>query len=93
MGDDRFEQLVLIHELVEIFLLQHRGVTLAVTDEFDIMFEKEREEGKHGEMDEPGDDPRCPYRNEHRFAENVERQLALALGVDWDEYNKVVMSL
>ncbi len=93
MEDDRLEQLVLIHELVEIFLLQNKGVPLYVTDDFDIMFEKEREQGKHQNDEEPGDDPRCPYRLEHRIAENIERQLAVALGVDWTLYTEKVNSL
>ncbi|MGA7814204.1 hypothetical protein [Caballeronia sp.] len=93
MPDRRHEQLVLIHELVEIFLLQNRGVTLKDTDDFDIMFEKERAEGKHSDDAEPGDDPRCPYRNEHRFAENMERMLAHQLGIEWEEYNATVMAL
>jgi hypothetical protein len=93
MSDVRFEQLVLIHELVEIFLMQHRKIVLDESDKFDILFEKEREEGKHGVIDEPGDDPRCPYGREHRFAENIERMLAHELGVDWNEYTKTVMEL
>jgi len=93
MHDRRYEQLVLIHELVEIFVMQHRGIILKESDDFDIMFEKEREEGKHVETDEPGDDPRCPYRKEHRFAENLERMLAIELGVDWFEYGKAVNEL
>ena len=93
MEDERMEQLVLIHELVEIFLLQNKGVPLSVTDDFDIMFEKEREQGKHSDDDEPGDDPRCPYRESHRFAENIERQLAYELGVDWTLYNEKVLGL
>lgn len=93
MSDPRHEQLVLIHELVEIFSMQNRGIRLADSDDFDIIFEKEREEGKHTPEQEPGDDPRCPYRREHRFAENIERQLAHELGVDWHAYNKEVESL
>jgi len=92
MGD-RQEQLVLIHELVEIFLLQARGFPLVETDKFDIMFEKEREEGKWKDHDEPGDDPRCPYRREHRFAENIERMLCHELGLTWQEYSDEVNKL
>ena len=93
MSDPRFEQLVLIHELVEIFNMQNRSIRLADSDDFDIAFEKEREEGKHAPEQEPGDDPRCPYRKEHRFAENIERQLAHELGVDWHVYNGEVEAL
>jgi len=93
MPDRRHEQLILIHELVEIFIMQHRNIRLADSDDFDIMFEKERDDGKQSKDAEPGDDPRCPYRNEHRFAENIERMLAHELGVDWAQYEKASMEL
>lgn len=92
MGDDKFEQLVLIHELVEIFLLQKRGLSLKATDDFDIQFEKDREAGLHNEADEPGDDSHCPYRDEHRRAENIERLLCDMLGVNWHSYDKEVQA-
>lgn len=93
MGDLRYETLVKVHELVELALLKSRNVPLVITDDFDIQFEAERAQGKHGPDDEPGDDPRCPYRHEHRFAENIERQLAHEFGVNWDEYNTKLMAL
>lgn len=85
--------LVAMHELTEFWLTQKRGVTEESISEFDILFESERQEGKHGDMGEPGNDIRAPYRKEHRFSENIERQLALEGNIDWHEYDKLVMSL
>jgi hypothetical protein len=44
-------------------------------------------------LDEPGHDPKAPYNKEHIFAEKIERQIAEELGVDWEEYSRVVESL
>lgn len=82
-----------LHELAELLLLKHAGISLAVTDEFDIMFEQERENGKHSETAEPGDDPRCPYAVEHRWAENIERIFLQAAGVPWSAYEAEVNKL
>lgn len=90
MSDWRYEVLVAIHELAEVMLCRQRGIETAVVDRFDMEFERKR---KPGNEDEPGDDPRAPYRKEHFFATNIERQLALELGVDWKTYDKEVVSL
>jgi len=89
MGDWRYELLVGIHELVEAALCKHRGVDEEWITEFDKGFEQNRD---LGDESEPGDDPNAPYRSEHRFAENIERQLALALDVDWPTYDEVVLN-
>jgi hypothetical protein len=76
-----YSQLILIHELVELFLVQQRGIKLSDIDEFDMMF---LDEG------EPGDDPRAPYYKEHRFATMIERLCAAEMGVDWAKYELAV---
>lgn len=45
------------------------------------------------EVAEPGDSVEAPYHREHVFATFVEKQLADQLGVDWEEYEKVLYSL
>jgi len=90
MSDPTMETLVAIHELVEVLQMEKHNIPLIASNEFDIIYEKERQVGMHDQDDEPGDDPRCPYRREHRFAENIERQVAFELGVDWDEYGAKV---
>jgi hypothetical protein len=90
MTDPRYEQLVALHELVEVLLCKKRGITQKSVDAFDKAFEKAR---KPGNVDEPGDDPKAPYRKEHFFSTNVERLMAAELGVDWNKYDDEVESL
>jgi hypothetical protein len=90
MGDPRYEFLVAVHELVELMLCAERGIAEPEIMAFDVAFEEERDRGLHGPDDEPGDDPRAPYRREHRFAENIERLVAHELGVDWEAYGEAV---
>ena len=77
------EFLVVIHELVEQYLLKVAGIREEDVKAFDIMFEQERAAGKWDEYAEPGDDPRAPYRKQHFMAEVIERSLACMIGVDW----------
>jgi hypothetical protein len=86
LGNPVMEAAIKIHEIVELALLKNRNVILSITDDFDIQFEQERSLGKHAPDDEPGDDPRCPYGPEHRFAENIERLFIERAGIRWDDY-------
>lgn len=91
MVDWRYEVLVAVHELIEMALTRHRGVSEPRITEFDVEFEKSREQGLvHGE---PGDHPDAPYRSEHFFATNIERLIAAELDVDWFEYDGYVENL
>jgi hypothetical protein len=90
MQNADYEFLVFIHECIEQHLTNKRGITEKAITDFDLEFEKNRAEGN---LDEPGDAPNAPYRLEHRFAENIERQLAFELEVDWKVYNDKVESL
>lgn len=74
--------LVALHELVEAYLCGAQGVDERDVDAHDALFETERGNGEHGEGDEPGDDPRAPYRRQHRFAMLVEHLTARELGLD-----------
>jgi hypothetical protein len=89
----KHELLVIIHELIEYYLTMWAGIQEPAIKAFDEQFERERDLGLHPDDAEPGDDPRAPYRREHRFAENIERMLAWVLRVDWDEYAAEVMAL
>ena len=80
-----YKFLIIIHELIEMYLCANDGVSFEDIDNFDIEFEKNRQPDNN---DEPGDDPRAPYKTQHRFAENIERLVADKLGVNWNEYNK-----
>lgn len=90
MGDWKKEMLVGLHEMVEVLLCKNRGITDEIVSAFDIQFEKDRPEGN---TDEPGDDPKAPYRREHFFATNLERLMAAELGVDWHLYDAAVNGL
>lgn len=87
MGNDDYSFLVAIHEMIEQHLCKKRGITEESITHFDIEFEKNREKGND---DEPGDDPRSPYKREHFFATTIERLVASELGVDWQEYEKEI---
>ncbi len=91
LPDWRYEALVAVHELIEMILTKQRGIAEEAISDFDVKFEREREEGKA--FGEPGDAPDAPYRDEHFFATNVERLLAAELGVDWFTYERLVDAL
>ena len=90
MGNEDYELLVAIHELIEQHLCLKRGIKEREITDFDIEFEKNRPEGN---TDEPGDAPDAPYRKEHFFATNIERLISEQLGVDWKTYDDTVNSL
>lgn len=91
MKDWRYEVLVTVHELVEMALTRHRGISEESITNFDVKFEAKRLDGLRS--GEPGDDPEAPYRREHMFATNLERMLAAELDVEWAEYERYVDSL
>lgn len=83
LSDWRLESLIAVHELVEVLLCKHEGITQESVDRFDKQFEATRAEGKE---DEPGDDPGAPYVKQHCTATGIERLLAAQLGVSWKDY-------
>jgi hypothetical protein len=93
MGDEDYAFLVFVHELIEEHLTRRAGIDEPKIKAFDEMFEKERDKGKHADSDEPGFDSRSPYQREHTIATGIEMMLAGEMGINWNEYNKTVMSL
>ena len=93
MGDWKAEALVAAHEILEAILCKISGVAESDVMAFDIKFEKERGEGKHGPNDEPGNAEDAPYRSQHGWASIAERFMAKLMGVDFDEYDDKGMSL
>jgi len=91
MKDWRYEALVVVHELIEMFLTKQREISEQAISEFDIKFEESREQGLV--TGEPGDHANAPYRNEHFFATNIERLFSAELHVDWFEYDRDVDAL
>ena len=90
IGDPRIESLVAVHELIEALICEHNGIAEKDITAFDVAFEKAR---KPGNVDEPGDDPRAPYKRPHCIATAVERLLAAELGVDWKAYESACNDL
>jgi hypothetical protein len=107
MPDWRYQALVAHHELTEALLCIQHGVDSAAVDEFDMAYEKTREENAYGdyspfyapcgcrmtETSEPGDDIHAPYYKEHQVATQFEREMASQLGVNWEEYEAAVLQL
>ena len=77
MGDWKKEFLVGIHELIEVALCKHSGVTEEEVDAFDL---------SHPELHEPGDDCNAPYHWQHMTAISIEDILIDRLKVDTNEY-------
>lgn len=90
VGNRDYEALVALHELVEVMLCKKRGITTEQVDKFDKAFEAAR---KPGNNDEPGDDPKAPYRREHFFATNIEALMSAELGVNWKKYESALDKL
>lgn len=88
MKDERYVFLVALHELVEYELCRMKGISDDAVVDFDRGFEAERLAGRHDNGEEPGDDPRAPYRAEHTFATMIEKLVAQKLGVKWSHYEK-----
>lgn len=90
----KYEFLVAVHELVEAFLCDFKGIKEKDVTEFDHEFEEMRGNYPHlvGD-DEPGDNEKAPYYHEHKMASRVEHWLADSCGVDWSDYEKTINAL
>lgn len=84
------EFLVVLHELIEWYLIEKKGVSIEEIDRFDMEFEKKR---KPGEINEPGDDTNAPYYHEHQIATRFEKEMADILNVRWSKYEEYVNKL
>lgn len=87
---DKFALLVALHELIEVTLCEERGITCEEVDKFDKAYEKTRPENDDSE---PGDHADAPYKKEHFFATSIERLMCAEMGIDWNEYDGVIMKL
>ena len=82
MKNKDYNFLVFLHEVIEQHLVEKRGISGKKITFFDITYEQSREALNPDCQDAPGNHKKCPYKKEHRFAENMERMMALELGVD-----------
>jgi hypothetical protein len=90
LSDARYEQLIILHELIEALLCLQDGVDEEAVTQFDIEFEAKR---LPGNVEEPGDCVLAPYYKQHQIAMQYEKQLAETLGVNWEAYEKEIESL
>lgn len=90
MGNDDYEFLVAIHEMIEAKLCEKAGISDEAITAFDVKFESER---KAGDVSEPGDEPTAPYARQHCIATAVERLMCAELGISWFDYEAAVNRL
>lgn len=93
MGDEFYEKMVVIHELIEEAITKKRGITEQQIMDFDLYYEKRREQGLVPEDSEPGFDQHAPYKKEHTFATSVEMGMCALAEEDWNTYDKIVNEL
>jgi hypothetical protein len=84
-GIDLYNQLILLHELVEYFVIRLKGLDWQDIDFFDKIAKNKKLL------------PRFPeykyYRQAHKIALGVERKIITFLGQDWKEYNKFILGI
>ena len=73
--------LIAIHELIEFTLCRAHGITQQRVDEFDKTYEN---------LEEPGDSKLAPYEREHSVATGIERILAAACNVSWEDHEALI---
>lgn len=90
LSNPLMEVCVAVHELIEVILCSHKGITQEQVDKFDKDFEANRQQNN---FDEPGDSPLAPYKDQHCFATGIERLLVAELGIDWKKYEETINNL
>lgn len=98
LGNPIREWLIAQHEIQEAVLGRLAGIPEPECAAFDVGYEKAREMECATPCgclvgDEPGFDPHSPYYLQHKIADTCERVTALALDVDWADYERQVYSL
>lgn len=93
LGDWRMNHAVYMHELSELASTIHRGIKEPDIMAFDIAFNKQVADGALNLPEEPGDDPRAPYHQDHCHATGIERLEIAHLGVAWAAYDAAVDNL
>lgn len=80
-GKDDYNFLVLMHALVEQYLCYKHGIKDKEVTKFDM---------DNPDLDDPGNDPKAPYHNEHLIANDIEAMLSAALDVKWVDYEAAI---
>ena len=79
MGNEDYNFLIGVHELIEFYLTQRVGISEESITNFDV---------HHPELDDPGSSALAPYHKEHMLALKIEKQLAKFMGVNWSNYER-----
>lgn len=87
LGDWAMNSCVALHEFVEKTLCVKAGISDQTIDAFDFGWKP------HDNIEEPGDDPACPYYRQHQQAMALERAFAAMLEVHWPEYERRIGQL
>ncbi|MES1221730.1 MAG: hypothetical protein ABUT20_39900 [Bacteroidota bacterium] len=90
MGNEQYESLVAIHELYEERLTKWKGISEEQISLCDLQFESKR---KPGNLDEPGFDKDCIYKEQHTAATAIEMMMCAHAGIDWKIYDETVNNL
>lgn len=80
--------LIFLHEFIELYLTQRRGISEPKIKKFDEWFERKKIKGCFKQIMGPGRHPKAPYRREHIFSEKIEKLLAKELGIDRRQQGK-----
>jgi hypothetical protein len=93
MGNEFYEKMVVIHELIEEALTKKKGIPEQTITDFDLYYEERRKQGLVPEDSEPGFDGNAPYLMEHTLATSTEMAMCALSGESWMDYDRTVMSL
>ena len=78
-GNQYYNRIIVIHELIEELLTRYKGIKEEKILEWD---------NNHLDSDDPGSLKDAPYNKEHLFALQIEKDICYYLGLDWDIYEE-----
>lgn len=75
---------LIVHEVAEALISRDMGITVTQVDDYDAKFEREHPGDGTTNV---GDIDDCPYRQPHNYATAIERVLASAMNISWQNYD------
>lgn len=79
-----YELAILLHEILEWFLITQKGIKIKDIDSFDKA---------HLDSDDPGMLKEAPYHIEHKKATKLEKLAISLLGCDWKMYDNYLKNI
>lgn len=86
LKDWRKSMIVTVHELVELIQTESLGIKEPDIQAFDEQWAQDHPNSS----DEPGNDLKAPYHDQHVFSDCIERLLCHKLGIPWSEHEAAV---